>query len=80
MYMFKHVCILVYCIYLLFEYMYTYVYVCVYTDMCICIYKYITANCSLGVKRISHKVKDSQGLKYFDKSNPQPSTDDELSR
>lgn len=32
---------------------------------------------SLGVNRISHKVKDNQELKYLDKLDPQPDPDDE---
>lgn len=38
---------------------------------------YIAVRSSLGVNSISHKVKDSRELKYFDKSDPQPDTDDE---
>lgn len=50
---------------------YIHLYICTY------IYKYIAVSSSLGVNRISHKVKDSQKLKYFDKSDPQPDLDDE---
>lgn len=32
---------------------------------------------SLEVNKIRHKAKDSQELKYFDKSDPHPAPDDE---
>lgn len=59
--------------------MYTYTFVCIHIHLyiCTCIYKSMAVNSSLEVNRIRHKVKDSQELKYFDKSDPQPAPDDE---
>lgn len=52
------------------------VYIYKYLYIRACIYKYIAVSSSLGVNSISHEVNDSQELKYFDKSDPQPDTDD----
>lgn len=41
------------------------------------VYIHIAMSGSLGVNSTGHKVKDSQELKYFDNSDPQPDTDDE---
>lgn len=69
MHMFKYVCIVY--TFSKYKYIYKHLYICT------CIYRYIDVSSSLGVNSIRHKVKDSQELKCFDKSDPQPDPEDE---